>query len=96
MSGKSYQWPGISVSAESEIDSLPCGETDDLVDGQIVMIQSPGYPGRYPNKRKCYWSLRIPAESAVSINCETMDLRKGDFLIIDGKKYYGKGENVKP
>ena len=84
MSSKSFPLSGIS--AESEIDSLSCGDTDDLEDGQIVMIQSPGYPGRYPNKRKCYWSLRIPAESAVSIICETMDLRKGDFLIIDGKK----------
>ena len=38
MSGKSFQLSGVSV--EGEIESLSCGDTDDLEDGQIVMIQS--------------------------------------------------------
>ena len=67
-----YTWS--EVIEDSEISSLPCGKTDNLKDGEMVMIMmmmimimmimmkvmimSPGYPGRYPNKRKCYWTLR--------------------------------------
>ena len=45
-----------------------------------VTIETPNYPGNYPDKAKCNWKIKVPANEEVHIWCETFDLLKGDFL----------------
>ena len=45
-----------------------------------VTIETPNYPGNYPNKAKCNWKIKVPANEEMHIWCETFDLLKGDFL----------------
>ena len=45
-----------------------------------VTIETPNFPGNYPDKAKCNWKIKVPANEEVHIWCETFDLLKGDFL----------------
>ena len=45
-----------------------------------VTIETPNYPGNYPDKAKCNWKIKVPANEEMHIWCETFDLLKGDFL----------------
>merc|ERR1712156_1319049 len=56
----------------------------DLADGQEVTIETPNFPGNYPDKAKCNWKVKVPANEEVHIWCETFDLLKGDFLKVVG------------
>ena len=58
-------------------------EPSDLVifDPQVT-IETPNYPENYPNKAKCSWRIKVPANEEVHIWCETFDLLKGDFLSV--------------
>merc|ERR1712156_1115942 len=56
----------------------------DLADGQEVTIETPEYPKNYPDKAKCNWKIKVPANEEVHIWCETFDLLKGDFLKVVG------------
>merc|ERR1719153_1236350 len=76
----------------NEIIALNCENgKDDLADGQEVTIETPNYPENYPNKAKCNWKIKVPANEEVHIWCETFDLLKGDFLRIKRvtEKLYG-------
>merc|ERR1719278_1830328 len=67
----------------NEIAALSCENgKDDLADGQEVTIETPNYPGNYPDKAKCNWKIKVPANEEVHIWCETFDLVRGDFLRI--------------
>merc|ERR1719153_261309 len=76
----------------NEITALNCenGKAN-LADGQEVTLESPNYPENYPNKAKCNWKIKVPANEEVHIWCETFDLLKGDFLRVKGvtEKLYG-------
>ena len=76
-----------------QVDALPCNGKDKLQDGEMVAIESPNYPGKYPNKKKCKWSIKVPKDSQVWIYCESFNVLKGDFLKIKRTKYYGKSES---
>merc|ERR1719458_1504069 len=78
--------------ARNEVEALKCknGKAN-LADGQEVTLESPNFPENYPNKAKCNWKIKVPANEEVHIWCETFDLLKGDFLRVKGvtAKLYG-------
>merc|ERR1719273_2580102 len=79
----------------NEIAALSCENgKDDLADGQEVTIETPNYPENYPDKAKCNWKIKVPANEEVHIWCESFDVLKGDFLRIKGvtSKVYGSYE----
>merc|ERR1719458_433646 len=79
----------------NEVEALKCknGKAN-LADGQEVTLESPNFPENYPNKAKCNWKIKVPANEEVHIWCETFDLLKGDFLRVKGVtvKLYGTYE----
>merc|ERR1712037_894730 len=81
--------------ARNEVEALKCknGKAN-LADGQEVTLESPNFPENYPNKAKCNWKIKVPANEEVHIWCETFDLLKGDFLRVKGvtEKLYGTFE----
>merc|ERR1719209_2667929 len=84
--------PKKTFLARNEVEALKCknGKAN-LADGQEVTLESPNYPENYPNKAKCNWKIKVPANEEVHIWCETFDLLKGDFLRIKRvtEKLYG-------
>merc|ERR1719209_2120671 len=84
--------PKRTFLARNEVEALKCknGKAN-LADGQEVTLESPNYPENYPNKAKCNWKIKVPANEEVHIWCETFDLLKGDFLRVKGvtEKLYG-------
>merc|ERR1719333_199505 len=84
--------PKKTFLPKNEIEALSCknGKAN-LADGQEVTIESPNFPGNYPNKAKCNWKIKVPANEEMHIWCETFDLLKGDFLRVKGltPKLYG-------
>ena len=52
-----------------------------------VTIETPNYPENYPNKAKCNWKIKVPANEEVHIWCETFDLLKGDYLRVSIKNF---------
>ena len=52
-----------------------------------VTIESPNFPENYPNKAKCNWKIKVPANEEMHIWCETFDLLKGDFLRVSVKNF---------
>merc|ERR1719394_2296534 len=85
-----------AANAWEDVAALSCknGKAD-LADGQEVTIETPNYPENYPNKAKCNWKIKVPANEEVHIWCETFDLLKGDFLRVVGatSKLYGSFPN---
>merc|ERR1712012_437163 len=85
-----------AANAWDDVAALSCknGKAD-LADGQEVTIETPNYPENYPNKAKCNWKIKGPANEEVHIWCETFDLLKGDFLRVVGatSKLYGSFPN---
>merc|ERR1712203_1103480 len=84
--------PKKTFLPKNEIEALSCknGKAS-LADGQEVTIESPNFPENYPNKAKCNWKIKVPANEEMHIWCETFDLLKGDFLRVKGltPKLYG-------
>merc|ERR1719458_1084879 len=82
--------------ARNEVEALKYknGKAN-LADGQEVTLETPNYPGNYPNKAKCNWKIKVPANEEVHIWCESFDILKGDFLRIKGvtEKVYGTFED---
>ena len=54
-----------------------------------VTIESPNFPENYPNKAKCNWKIKVPANEEVHIWCETFDLVRKDFLRVRSVKNIG-------
>ena len=52
-----------------------------------VTIETPNYPENYPDKAKCNWKIKVPANEEMHIWCETFDLLKGDFLRVSVNCY---------
>merc|ERR1712226_344231 len=73
--------PKRTFLARNEVEALKCknGKAN-LADGQEVTLESPNCPGNYPDKAKCNWKIKVPANEEVHIWCETFDLLKGDYL----------------
>ena len=61
--------------------------SDILIFHPQVTIETPNYPENYPNKAKCNWKIKVPANEEVHIWCETFDLLKGDFLRVSIKNF---------
>lgn len=38
------------------------------------MVQSPGYPGRYPSSRSCEWTITAPVHKQIALIFETFDV----------------------
>merc|ERR1719458_1120212 len=78
--------------ARNEVEALKCknGKAN-LANGQEVTLETPNYPENYPNKAKCNWKIKVPANEEVHIWCEAFDILKGDFLRVKGvtAKLYG-------
>ena len=78
------------VSKNSDVEPLRCNGRDSLQDGEVVSIQTPRYPKKYRKNSACTWDIDIPADSKVTIYCETFDLKRGDYFTIgDIGMYYG-------
>lgn len=66
--------------------------------GEEVLLESPGFPEKYPNRKKCGWNIKASDGSVVDISCPIFELqtanRKGvckfDYLSLDGFKFCGK------
>merc|ERR1712001_218468 len=88
--------PKKTFLVRNEVEALKCknGKAN-LADGQEVTLESPNFPENYPNKAKCNWKIKVPANEEVHIWCEKFDLLKGDFLRIKGvtAKLYGTYED---
>ena len=54
-----------------------------------VTIETPNYPENYPDKAKCNWKIKVPANEEVHIWCETFDLVRKDFLRVRSVKNIG-------
>jgi len=68
---------------KDEVEALKCRNGKEVLDdGQEVTIETPNYPGNYPDKARCNWKIRVPANEEVHLWCETFDLLKGDYLRI--------------
>merc|ERR1719412_3348416 len=81
-----------SFLTKNEVEALSCNKGKDVLgDGQEVTIETPNYPGNYPDKAKCNWKIKVPANEEVHIWCETFDLVRKDFLRVLGvtSKLYG-------
>merc|ERR1711962_290683 len=68
--------------------TLPCGQKADLSEGDVI-LESPNYPGLYPNREKCKWLLRTGSVDDVYVSCESFDVLRKDFLKIWFDRYYG-------
>merc|ERR1712180_314544 len=68
--------------------TLPCGQKADLSEGDVI-LESPNYPGLYPNREKCKWLLRTDTVDDVYVSCESFDVLRRDFLKIWFDRYYG-------
>merc|ERR1712240_14175 len=68
--------------------SLPCGQKADLSEGDVI-LESPNYPGLYPNREKCKWLLRTDTVDDVYVSCESFDVLRRDYLKIWFNRYYG-------
>merc|ERR1719412_3593192 len=74
-----------SFLTKNEVEALSCNKGKDVLgDGQEVTIETPNYPGNYPDKAKCNWKIKVPANEEVHIWCETFDLVRKDFLRVLG------------
>jgi len=70
----------------------------ELKAGEEALLESPGYPGKYPNGKKCGWNLKASDDSTIDISCPIFDLKKpsragvckSDYLSMDGFKFCGK------
>merc|ERR1719228_2516798 len=61
--------------------TLACGQKADLSEGDVI-LESPNYPGLYPNREKCKWLLRTDTVEDVYVSCESFDVLRRDFLKI--------------
>merc|ERR1711934_878441 len=81
---------------KNEVEALSCknGKAN-LADGEEVTFETPNYPENYPNKARCNWKIKVPANEEVHIWCETFDIAEGDFLRIKRvtEKLYGTYED---
>merc|ERR1712180_11041 len=68
--------------------TLPCGQKADLSEGDVI-LESPNYPGQYPNREKCKWLLRTDTVDDVYVSCESFDVLRRDYLKIWFDRYYG-------
>merc|ERR1712004_455268 len=77
--------PKKTFLPKNEIEALSCknGKASPA-GGEEVTIESPNYPDNYPNKAKCNWKIKVPANEEVHIWCETLDIALGDFLWVKG------------
>ena len=53
------------------------------VKGEDGVITSPGFPGKYPNKRTCIWSIEVPTDKVVSFQFSMFDLEPHYFCKYD-------------
>jgi len=74
--------------SERQVPTLPCGQKADLSEGDVI-LESPNYPGLYPNREKCKWLLRTDTVDDVYVSCESFDVLRRDFLKIWSDIYYG-------
>ena len=54
-----------------------------------MTIETPNFPENYPDKAKCNWKIKVPANEEVHIWCETFDLVRKDFLRVRSVKNIG-------
>ena len=61
----------LPLSLRNRVETLrnlspECGYSNQiLVLGEEGSVSSPGYPGRYPTERNCYWNLKVIKESSI-------------------------------
>merc|ERR1711963_151326 len=77
----------ILTPKNEEVAALSCknGKANLAKDTEVT-IETPNYPANYPDRAKCNWKIRVPANEEVHVWCETFDVAKGDSLRVkDGK-----------
>jgi len=92
-----YGLDGDDDISHSSVETLACkGKFVLDFDGSAAAIETPNYPGEYPNKSKCKWKFTVPPEAQVSMTCDFFDVHKSDKLCISDKNngvslcYYGE------
>ncbi|XP_064470345.1 cubilin homolog [Ornithodoros turicata] len=69
-----------------------CGKALDEAD--VGSVQSPGYPGNYPSRRDCFWTVRVPVGKRIQFHSATLQLEHHDNCNYDFLKIYdGASEN---
>merc|ERR1711994_654363 len=71
----------ILTPKNGEVAALSCknGKANLAKDTEVT-IETPNYPENYPDRVKCNWKIRVPANEEVHVWCETFDVAKGDSL----------------
>jgi len=67
-----------------QVDALPCGESVQFEGSQMVTIQTPNYPKKYPNNAQCLWEFTIPANDMLMVWCDFFHVKRRDYLHIFG------------
>ena len=57
--------------------------------GTKVILQTPNYPKNYPNNTRCPWSIAVPPNTKITIQCEAFNVLQGDFF-----KIYGVSDKI--
>ncbi|XP_042855585.1 transmembrane protease serine 9-like [Penaeus japonicus] len=96
--------PKQGVYVDPRSARAKCGGSMTLTSGQEQVIKSPGYPKKYPNKKKCNWDISSDdPEAHIEVSCPNVDLKsskscKGDRLrLIDDQNVEticGRGERT--
>ena len=66
----------------------------EAVCGDVLPVQdfgslaSPGYPGRYPNNRTCFWLIRVPFGKRITLNFATVSIESHATCDYDYLKVY--------
>ena len=78
-----------------QLETLPCGSSSFLDVDQSVAIETPNYPDQYGPFQKCFWKIKVPPSSNVSIDCGEFDLDRSDKFCIKDKKERSKSKCYK-
>lgn len=76
ISDHSLRLTGFSMSYTFLNDNSHCGGNYFRTHG---VINSPGFPNRYPSNRDCTWVITVPAGQQIKLNISKFDLEKQAF-----------------
>jgi len=73
-----------------QVEPIACGSSHVLNFGEYVTLESPNYPGKYPNNVDCSWEVVFPAGSEVFFSCESFRVKRGDYFTLGDFSFYGR------
>ncbi|XP_037793037.1 trypsin-1-like [Penaeus monodon] len=96
--------PKQGVHVDPKAARAKCGGSMTLATGQEMTMKTPGYPKKYPNKRKCTWDISSQnSDEHLELSCSNFELKKsksckGDSLRLSDNEsvetFCGHGEKT--